>query len=70
MVELRSHIAALIAMNAELQTQINDSDDVMLRLAQQVAALGTRVDGLRFKVDIGKTWGHAHGATVIVEPQA
>jgi hypothetical protein len=70
MVELRSHIAALIAMNAELQTQINDSDDVMLRLAQQVAALGTRVDGLRFKVDIGKTWGHAHGATVIVEPHA
>jgi hypothetical protein len=70
LVELRSHIAALIAMNAELQTQINDSDDVMLRLAQQVAALGKRVDGLRFKVDIGKTWGHAHGATVIVEPQA
>ncbi len=42
MVELRSHIAALIAMNAELQTQINDSDDVMLKLAQQVAGLDQR----------------------------
>jgi hypothetical protein len=73
MVELRSHIAALIAMNAELQTQINDSDDVMLKLARQVATMDANVGqrvAEQIKVNIGRSWSHTHDAKVIWEPKS
>ena len=57
------------AHNAELAALVEHSENVNADLSS-IHSDVIKLKSQKYKVDIGKAWGHAHPATVIIEPQS